>query len=418
MLINLFAWLESQIGDFPGNNLLDFLSFRAGVAIIVSLLLSIVTGGRIIRYLRRQQIGESVRDLGLEGQKQKQGTPTMGGVIILLAILVPCLLFARLDNIYLITMLVATIWMGAIGFVDDYLKIKRKNKDGLAGRFKILGQVGLGLLVAGVMLFSEQVVVRMNTTEAQASGLTATDRVGEVTTLTLNNGNKEQRANYRTTLTNVPFLKGSVLAYADVFGIGQQLAWIIFVPLIVFVVTAVSNAANLTDGLDGLAAGTSAIIAGTLAIFAYVGSNSIAANYLGILHLPGTQELIVFSGCLLGACLGFLWHNSFPASVFMGDTGSLALGGVIAALAVLLRKELLIPILCGIFVIENLSVVLQVSYFKYTKRRYGEGRRIFRMSPLHHHYQKAGMSEVKIVNRFWIVGILLAVATILTLKLR
>ena len=418
MLIELVDWLKATYGDFPGANLLDFLSFRAGVAIIVSLVLSMVTGGRIIRYLRKKQIGESVRDLGLEGQMEKKGTPTMGGVIILLAILVPCLLFARLDNVYLITMLVATVWMGTIGFVDDYLKIKHKNKDGLAGKFKILGQIGLGLLIALIMLYNEQVVVRLDVNSAQEIGISDAQQSGEVETVRLDDGTVVERANYRTTLTNVPFIKDSVMTYADVFSIGRQLVWIIFIPLIIFIVTAVSNAANLTDGLDGLATGTSAIIAGTLAVFAYVGSNAIAANYLGILHLPGTQELIVFSGCLLGACLGFLWHNSFPASVFMGDTGSLALGGIIAALAILLRKELLIPILCGIFVIENLSVMAQVGYFKYTRKKYGEGRRILLMSPLHHHYQKGGMSEVKIVIRFWIIGILLAVATILTLKLR
>ena len=418
MLIELIDWLKATFGDFPGANLLDFLSVRAGLAIIVSLLLSMVTGGRIIRYLRRKQIGESVRDLGLAGQMEKKGTPTMGGVIILLAVLVPCLLFARLDNIYLITMLVATVWMGTIGFVDDYLKIKHKNKDGLAGKFKILGQVGLGLLIALIMLFNEQVVVRLDVDSAQEIGISDAQQIGGVQNVRLDDGTSVRRANYRTTLTNVPFIKDSVMTYADVLGIGRQLVWVIFIPLIIFIVTAVSNAANLTDGLDGLATGTSAIIAGTLVVFAYVGSNAIAANYLGILHLPGTQELIVFSGCLLGACLGFLWHNSYPASVFMGDTGSLALGGIIAALAILMRKELLIPILCGIFVIENLSVMAQVGYFKYTKRKYGEGRRVLRMSPLHHHYQKAGMSEVKIVIRFWIVGILLAVATILTLKLR
>jgi phospho-N-acetylmuramoyl-pentapeptide-transferase len=308
--------------------------------------------------------------------------------------------------------------MGLIGFVDDYLKIKRKNKDGLAGKFKVMGQIGLGIFIASVMLFSEQVTVRMDVGEAAAAGLVLEDRVGEPTTTTLANGETVTRANYRTTITNVPFVKDSILAYENIFGVGRQLVWILFVPFIVFVVTAVSNAANLTDGLDGLATGTSAIVAAVLAVFAYVSSNAIAANYLGILHLPGTQELVVFSGCLLGACLGFLWYNSFPASVFMGDTGSLALGGVIAALAVLLRKELLLPLLCGIFVIENLSVVMQVAYFKYTKRKYGAGKRIFLMSPLHHHYQKKGMPETKIVIRFWIVGLLLAVATILTLKLR
>ncbi|WP_273447597.1 phospho-N-acetylmuramoyl-pentapeptide-transferase [Neolewinella agarilytica] len=418
MLVSLFEWLESILGDFPGNNLLDFLSVRAGMAIILSLIISIVFGGKIIKMLQWHQMGESVRDLGLEGQAQKAGTPTMGGVIILLAIIVPCLLMGNLGNTYLVTMLIATVWMGAIGFTDDYLKIKHKNKDGLAGRFKIAGQVGLGILIALVMLFSEQVTVRMTETEAETIGLTDADRVGEVTTVSLNTGEEVKRANYRTTLTNVPFIKNSQMAYENIFNIGASLVWIIFVPFIVFVVTAISNAANLTDGLDGLATGVSAIVATVLAVFAYVSSNAIAANYLGVLHLPGTQELVIFSACLLGACLGFLWYNGFPATVFMGDTGSLALGGIIAALAILLRKELLLPLLCGIFVIENLSVVLQVGYFKYTKKKYGEGRRIFRMSPLHHHYQKLGMPETKIVIRFWIVGLLLAVATILTLKLR
>ncbi len=418
MLVSLFEWLESVLGNFPGNNLFDFLSVRAGVAIILSLIISIIFGRRIIGRLQRLQMGESVRDLGLDGQAQKAGTPTMGGVIILLAILVPCLLMGNLTNIYLITMLVATVWMGAIGFTDDYLKIKHKNKDGLAGKFKIAGQVGLGVLIALVMLFSEQVTVRMDVNEAEALELTEADRVGEVSSTVLANGKIINRANYRTTLTNVPFIKNSQMAYENLFNIGASLVWIIFVPFIVFVVTAISNAANLTDGLDGLATGVSAIIAAVLGVFAYVSSNAIAANYLGVLYLPGTEELVVFSACLFGACLGFLWYNGFPATVFMGDTGSLALGGMIAALAILLRKELLLPLLCGIFVVENLSVVLQVSYFKYTRKKYGEGRRIFLMSPLHHHYQKKGMPETKIVIRFWIVGLLLAVATILTLKLR
>jgi phospho-N-acetylmuramoyl-pentapeptide-transferase len=418
MLVSLFKWLESVLGDFPGNNLFDFLSVRAGVAIILSLIISIIFGSRIIKQLQRAQMGESVRDLGLDGQAQKAGTPTMGGIIILLAIMVPCLLMGNLTNIYMITMLIATVWMGAIGFTDDYLKIKHKNKDGLAGKFKIAGQVGLGVLIALVMLFSEQVTVRMDVNEAEAMELTAADRVGEVRLIELANGKTIKRANYRTTLTNVPFIKNSHIAYENIFSIGASLVWIIFVPFIVFVVTAISNAANLTDGLDGLATGVSAIIAAVLGVFAYVSSNAIAANYLGVLHLPGTEELVIFSACLFGACLGFLWYNGFPATVFMGDTGSLALGGMIAALAILLRKELLLPLLCGIFVIENLSVVMQVSYFKYTRKKYGEGRRIFLMSPLHHHYQKKGMPETKIVIRFWIVGLLLAVATILTLKLR
>ncbi|MBC6994515.1 phospho-N-acetylmuramoyl-pentapeptide-transferase [Neolewinella lacunae] len=418
MLVSLIEWFQDRLGDFPGADLFDFLSVRAGAAIIISLLISMVFGAGIIRKLQRHQMGESVRDLGLEGQAKKAGTPTMGGIIILLAILVPCLLMGRLDNVYLLTMLVTTVWMGLIGFVDDYLKIKRKNKDGLAGRFKILGQVGLGLTIALVMLFSEQVVARFEVADAASIGLTDADRVGPIATTTLENGVTVSRANYRTTVTNVPFVKDSRMAYENLFGIGKQLVWILFIPFIIFIVTAISNAANLTDGLDGLATGVSATIAGTLAVFAYVSSNAIAANYLGILHLPGTEELVVFSGCLLGACLGFLWYNSFPATVFMGDTGSLALGGIIAALAILLRKELLLPMLCIIFVVENLSVVVQVSYFKYTKRKYGEGRRIFLMSPLHHHFQKKGMPETKIVIRFWIVSLLLAVATILTLKLR
>lgn len=418
MLVNFWEWLGATIGDFPGDSIFQFLSVRAGLAIIISLVISMIFGGNIIRMLRRRQLGESVRDLGLEGQQEKAGTPTMGGVIILLAIVVPCLLMGQLDNIYLITMLVSTVWLGAIGFTDDYLKYKKKNKDGLSGKFKILGQVGLGLFIAVIMMFNDQVVVRLTVETAAEIGLTDLDRVGSVASQLLDNGDIINRANYRTTLTNVPFYREGAFSYSDFFNVGGQLVWVIFIPFIIFIVTAGSNAANLTDGLDGLATGISAIIAGTLLLFAYVSSNAIAANYLGILHLPGTEELVVYAGCLLGACLGFLWYNSFPASVFMGDTGSLALGGVIAALAILLRKELLLPLLCGVFVAENLSVMVQVAYFKYTRKKYGEGRRILLMSPLHHHYQKKGMRETKIVIRFWIVGLLLAVATILTLKLR
>ena len=421
MLVSFWEWLRVTFGDFPGDNLFQFLSVRAGVAIIISLVISMIFGGHIIRLLRRKQMGESVRDLGLDGQQQKTGTPTMGGIIILLAIMVPCLLMGDLHNIYLITMLVSTVWLGSIGFVDDYLKQKYKNKEGLAGKFKVLGQVGLGVFIAAVMLFNDQVVVRMTVEQADAVGLTVEDRTGAVTVTQLSEGQIISRGNYRTTLTNVPFFQDGAFAYSDVLellNVSGQLVWVLFIPFIIFVVTAVSNAANLTDGLDGLATGVSAIIAGTLLIFAYVSSNAIATEYLGILMLPGTEELVIYAGCLLGACLGFLWYNSFPATVFMGDTGSLALGGVIAALAILLRKELLLPLLCGVFVAENVSVILQVAYFKYTKRKYGEGRRIFKMSPLHHHYQKAGMPETKIVIRFWIVGLLLAVATILTLKLR
>ena len=420
MLIYLFEWLEGLLGDDPAR-LMQYISFRAGVAVILSLIISMLFGGRIIRFLQKQQVGETVRDLGLDGQLKKQGTPTMGGVIIIMAIIIPCLLMADLSNIYIILMLITTIWMAAIGFLDDYIKVFRKNKKGLAGKFKIMGQVGLGLLVALVMLMNDDIVVRMDVAEAEKAGFLEKQRVSEIEVVKI--GDREVRkANYKTALTNVPFIKGNNLDYARLLplnkDLAQRYAWILFVPFVIFIVTAVSNAANLTDGLDGLATGVSGIIGAVLAVFAYVSGNAIAADYLNILYLPGTGELVIFAACFLGACLGFLWYNSFPASVFMGDTGSLTIGGIIGAMAILLRKELLIPIMCGIFVAETLSVMIQVSYFKYTKRKYGEGRRIFLMSPLHHHYQKKGMPEVKIVNRFWIVGILLAVFTIITLKIR
>lgn len=424
MLIQLIEWLRDWLGDLPGFRLFQYISFRAGLALMMSLVISILFGGRIIAWLRRLQIGETVRDLGLSGQKEKEGTPTMGGIIIILSVVVPCLLLARLDNIYIVIMLVSTTWMALIGFIDDYIKVFRKNKDGLSGRFKILGQIGLGLFISLMMMDSHQVVVRMDVREAAKYGLGDEQLVGN--RIAVKNGTDgtvtEWRGDYKTSLTNVPFLKGGSFDYAQLLPFEKEravgLAWLIFVPLVIFVVTAVSNAANLTDGLDGLATGVSGIISITLLAIAYLSGNAIAAKYLGILHLPGSGELVIFAACLVGGTLGFLWWNAFPAQIFMGDTGSLTLGGIIAALAILLRKELLIPILCGIFLIENLSVVLQVSYFKYTKRKYGEGRRIFKMAPLHHHYQKLGMPEVKIVTRFWIVGILLAVATILTLKIR
>lgn len=418
MLISLLEWLESSFGEIPGAGLFQFLTFRAGIAIILSLIITIVFGGRIIRYLHRQQIGETVRDLGLQGQVQKAGTPTMGGVIIIIAILLPCLLVARLDNVYVLIMVVSTAWMAVIGFADDYIKVFRKNKEGLAGRFKILGQIGLGIFISVMMITNEQITVRLDMDEATSIGLSDSDMIGEPIIVMEEGVVLERKADYRTQLTNVPFIKGNQLDYSWLVPGARHLVWILFVPLVIFIVTAVSNAANLTDGLDGLATGVSSIIAVTLAIFSYVSGNAIAANYLDILHLPGSGELFIFASCLLGACLGFLWYNSYPAQVFMGDTGSLTLGGIIAAMAILLRKELLIPVLCGIFVLENLSVILQVSYFKYTKRKYGEGRRILLMAPLHHHYQKQGIPETKIVIRFWIVGILLAVATILTLKIR
>ncbi len=422
MLIELADWLATVYPDFPGLGLFRYISFRAGVAVILSLIISMIFGGRIIRLLKRLQVGESVRDLGLSGQKTKEGTPTMGGLIIIMAILVPCLLMAELNNVYIITMMIATAWMAIIGFLDDYIKVFRKNKEGLKGIFKVMGQVGLGLLIAVTMIANEDIVVRMETDVAREIGLTEADRIGGAIEVVNRDGTVTEKGDYKTNLTNVPFLKGNRLDYAWLLpfaeGKDRRLVWILFVPLVIFIVTAVSNAANLTDGLDGLATGVSGIIGVTLGIFAYVSGNAIAANYLNILYLPGTGELVIFAAAFAGACLGFLWYNAFPAQIFMGDTGSLTLGGIIAALALVLRKELLIPILCGIFLVENLSVVLQVFYFKYTKRKYGEGRRIFLMAPLHHHYQKKGMHEVKIVTRFWIVGILLAVFTVMTLKIR
>lgn len=421
MLIELVEWLNSIFGKIPGSGLFQYITFRAGVATILSLIISMLFGGRIINYMRRLQIGESVRDLGLHGQKQKEGTPTMGGVIIIMAILIPCLLI-KLDNVYIILMVISTTWMGLIGFIDDYIKVFRKNKAGLSGKFKILGQVVLGLIISVTMIMNEQVVVRMNVSEAESLKIDQF-QVGNTRVVKSLEGTWETKGDYKTNLTNVPFVKGNHLDYAWLIpakseSTSHKWVWLLFIPLVIFVVTAVSNAANLTDGLDGLATGVSGIIGVTLGIFAYVSGNAIAANYLSILHLPGTGELVIFAACFIGACLGFLWYNSFPAQIFMGDTGSLTLGGIIAAMAILLRKELLIPILCGIFLVENLSVVLQVAYFKYTKRKYGEGRRIFLMSPLHHHYQKKGMAETKIVTRFWIVGVLLAVITIITLKIR
>ena len=416
MIYNLAEWLEANY-DIPLMGLFKYITFRAGLAIVISLVVSMVFGGRIINKLRALQVGETVRDLGLDGQKKKEGTPTMGGIMIILSILTPCLLLADLSNVYVILMILATLWMGGIGFIDDYIKVFRKNKEGLSGWFKVVGQVVLGLIVALTMLASDDVVVRLDLEEAKAMEYEIVETVSVE-----ESGEMVEYAYVKSTLTNIPFLKEKRFSYDQVlFFLGdnaERFVWVIFIPLVIFIVTAVSNAANLTDGLDGLATGVSGIIAATLLVFCYVSGNSIASEYLGVYFLPNSGELVIFTACLLGACIGFLWHNSFPASVFMGDTGSLALGGIIGALAILIRKEWLIPILCGIFVIENLSVILQVSYFKYTKRKYGEGRRILKMSPLHHHYQKKGMSEVKIVTRFWIVGILLAVMTILTLKIR
>jgi len=415
MLYYLFEYLEKSIG-FPGAGVFQFISFRTGLAIILSLIISIIFGNRIISSLKRLQIGESVRDLGLEGQLQKSGTPTMGGVIIVLSILAPCLLLAKLDNIYILTLILATVWMAAIGFVDDYIKVFKKDKKGLHGRFKIYGQIGLGFLIGLVMLIHNDVLVRMTENFAEEKGFKV------VRVLDAPNQNGDTLVYAKSTITNIPFLKNNQLDYRIfLWFLGDnagQFLWLIFIPIIIIIVSAVSNGANLTDGIDGLATGVSAIIGATLGILAYVSSNTLIADYLQILYLPNSAEIVVFAGCFVGACVGFLWHNSYPAKVFMGDTGSLAIGGVIAAMAILLRKELLIPILCGIFLVENLSVVLQVGYFKYTKSKYGEGRRIFLMSPLHHHYQKKGIHESKIVTRFWIVGIMLAILSIITLKLQ
>jgi phospho-N-acetylmuramoyl-pentapeptide-transferase len=420
MFYYLFDYLDKQF-DFPGAGVFQYISFRAAMAIITSLLISMVFGRRIINFLRNKQVGETVRDLGLAGQIQKQGTPTMGGLIILSAILIPTLLFAKLHNVYIILMLVSTVWLGLIGFLDDYIKVFKKDKKGLAGKFKVLGQIGIGLLVGATLYFHPDVVVRDRTFSPQQVpfGIEEAHQVAE-------QGARGQVAQYgedtKSMKTTIPFVKNNEFNYSKLLsfmGDGyEKWAWLIFIPIVIFIVTAVSNGANITDGIDGLATGTSAIIGVTLGILAYVSGNFIFADYLNIMYIPHSGELVIFMAAFVGACVGFLWYNSFPAQVFMGDTGSLALGGIIAVFAIAIRKELLIPILCGVFLVENLSVMLQVSYFKYTKKKYGEGRRIFKMSPLHHHYQKLGMHEAKIVSRFWIIGVMLAVLAIVTLKLR
>ncbi|HQW12233.1 MAG TPA: phospho-N-acetylmuramoyl-pentapeptide-transferase [Saprospiraceae bacterium] len=419
MLYYLFEYLYNDL-KIPGAGLYRFITFRAGMAIIFSLIISMVIGKRIIKILSRRQIGESVRDLGLDGQKEKEGTPTMGGIIIVLAIVVPCLLFAKLDNVYIILMLISTVWMAIIGYIDDYIKVVKKDKDGLKGIFKIIGQIGLGLIVSLTMLFSDAVTVRMTPAEASAGGYPIVKTV-QVTSPYIP-GKIETMVHVKAPLTNVPFFKNNQLDYGKILDFiplnKDLLLTIVFVLAVVFIVTAISNAANLTDGIDGLATGVSATIGAVLAVFAYVSGNSIFADYLNIFFIPNSAELVIFSACFVGATTGFLWYNSYPAKIFMGDTGSLTLGGIIASLAILLRKELLLPILCGIFVVENLSVIIQRYYFKYTKKKYGVGRRFFLMAPIHHHYQKAGYHESKIVVRFWIVSVLLAVLTILTLKTR
>jgi phospho-N-acetylmuramoyl-pentapeptide-transferase len=417
MLYYLFIWLHEAF-DFPGAGVFQYISFRAAMALILSLFISMIIGKRLIGFLRKKQVGETIRDLGLEGQTAKQGTPTMGGLIILAAILIPTLLLAKLHNIYIILILVSTIWLGTIGFLDDYIKVFRKDKKGLAGKFKVLGQIGLGLLVGSTMFFSKDIVIREKTSRqayVQASEIFNVE------------GNMDKARIYtripiKSTKTTIPFLKNNEFDYSIFISwIGKgygKWTFLVFIPIVIFIIIAVSNGANLTDGLDGLATGSSAIIGLTLGILAYVSGNVIFANYLNIMYIPDTGELAIYVSAFIGACIGFLWYNSFPAQVFMGDTGSLALGGIVAVFAILIRKEILIPIFCGIFLIENLSVVMQVGYFKYTKRRFGAGRRIFLMSPLHHHFQLKGYHESKIVIRFFIIGIMLAVLTIVTLKLR
>jgi phospho-N-acetylmuramoyl-pentapeptide-transferase len=414
MLYYLFDYLDSL--NFPGAGLFQYISFRAGLALIFSLIVSIVIGKKIINKLRQQQIGETVRDLGLAGQIEKSGTPTMGGIIILAAILIPVLLFAKLHNIYVITMIVATIWLGLIGFLDDYIKVFKKNKEGLKGTFKVIGQIGVGLIVGCILYFSDEVVVHKR---VSASYQLQQDEKFVTHLHVQNEGEHFKWIKTDDMTTTIPFIRGNEFNYNWLIGDWQKsYGWLLFIPIVIFIVIAVSNGANMTDGLDGLATGTSAIVGIALAILAYVSSHANFADYLGVMYIPNAEELVIFIAAFVGACVGFLWYNSFPAQVFMGDTGSLALGGIIAVFAIAIRKELLIPVLCGVFLIENLSVMMQVGYFKYTKKRFGEGRRIFLMAPLHHHYQKKGIHEAKIVSRFWIVAVLLAVVTIVTLKLR
>ncbi|MGO4920647.1 phospho-N-acetylmuramoyl-pentapeptide-transferase [Maribacter spongiicola] len=406
MLTYLFEYLEKQY-QLPGASLFQFSTFRAAMAILFSLMIATVYGKRVILFLQKQQVGETIRDLGLDGQKQKAGTPTMGGVIIIMSTLIPVLLFARLENIYIMLLIFTMLWMGAIGFLDDYIKVFKKNKEGLKGKFKVLGQVVLGLIVGAVLYFHPEVTMRDHDKTIITQAYTVEQVKGE---------------EIKSTMTTVPFFKNNEFDYESLIAWAgddaKDYAWLLFIPVIILIVTAVSNGANLTDGIDGLAAGTSAIIVFTLGIFALVSGNIIFSDYLDIMYIPRVGELLVFITAFVGALIGFLWYNAFPAQVFMGDTGSLTIGGVIAVIAIIVRKELLIPVLCGIFFAESLSVMMQVGYFKYTKKKFGEGRRIFLMSPLHHHYQKMGYHESKIVTRFWIVGILLAIVTIVTLKIR
>ena len=406
MLYYLFDYLDKSL-DVPGTGVFQYITFRSGLAVLLSLLLSTIFGKRIIEFLRNQQVGETVRELGLEGQTAKAGTPTMGGIIIILATLIPVFLLAKLNNIYIILLIVTTLWMGTIGFIDDYIKIFKKDKQGLKGIFKVIGQVGLGLIVGTVLYLSPDVTVRKDTMASRVK---------------IENNIKPSDLEEKSTATTIPFFKNNEFDYAEVLSFMgdnyKDYAWLIFIPMVILIITAVSNGANLTDGIDGLAAGTSAISVLTLGIFTFVSGNIIFSDYLNIMYIPNSGEMTIYIAAFVGALVGFLWYNAYPASVFMGDTGSLTIGGIIAVIAISIRKELLIPVICGIFLAENLSVMIQVSYFKYTKKKYGEGRRIFLMSPLHHHYQKKGYHESRIVTRFWIVGILLAIFSLVSLKLR
>lgn len=419
MLYYLFSYLRNEF-NLTGAGVFQYISFRVAMAIILSLVISLLFGKKIVNYLKRKQIGETIRDLGLKGEESKKGTPTMGGLIILSAILIPTILFARVINIYIILMIVCTLWLGLIGFLDDYIKVFRKNKEGLAAKFKLLGQIGIGLLIGLVLYFNNNVIVQREIVKPAETTVRAlpTPENNELSIEEL----KSKYVDVKTPITTIPFVKSHEFNYARLISwIGpgaEKYTWILYIAIVIFIITAVSNGANITDGLDGLATGVSAVIGTCIGIFAYVSGNIKFASYLNIMYIPNLGELAIFIGAFVGACIGFLWYNAYPAQVFMGDTGSLAIGGIIASLAIIVRKELLIPIFCGVFLVELLSVMIQVSYFKYTKRRYGEGRRIFRMSPLHHHYQKLGYHESKIAVRFWIVTIICAVFSIVTLKLR
>ena len=423
MLYYLFTYLRDHFRLF-GAGVFNYITFRTAMAIILSLVISMIYGKNLIEFLRRKQIGETVRDLGLAGEQQKKGTPTMGGLIIIMAILIPTLLFARVTNVYIVIMLVTTIWCGLVGFIDDYIKVFKKNKEGLAGRFKIMGQVGLGIIIGVTMYYNQYVVISREVMDTHNGVYNASEKLMSTPFLRKDENGKEHNfVNVKSATTTIPFVKTHEFKYSKIaswFGKDnvEFVTPIIYILFVIFIIVAVSNGANITDGVDGLATGVSAIAGVCLGVFAYLSGNYVFAEYLNIMHIPGLGELSIFIGAFVGACIGFLWYNAYPAQVFMGDTGSLALGGIIASMAIIIRKELLVPIICGIFLIENLSVMIQVYYFKYTRKKYGEGKRIFLMSPLHHHYQKLGYHESKIVTRFWIVGLMLAVMSIVTLKLQ